>query len=558
MSDASENGKKSQKGALGGSPFGQNERASEPYADIDVPDYDGEIPEATAPGAKADKAAKKAGSTSASSSASKKVAKDAAPAAPGAAKKAEQAGKSAQPAAPGAKAQAGKGQAEKAKLEKAKSQTDKPQSAESQAVKSQADKTGKAGEKGSKKPAESAKAKKVEQTGKADKAADKKAGKSEKSGTAGEKTAAAGAAGTAAKADEKPAQQADTAASAEAPANAAAAEEPARPRDIYALAGRARPQRIEAPAPKPEPAAAEQPEAAAEENENLAEGEQKTEVLDLSGDGDAPAKDAADTQSRGPAYAAAGAAAGAAGGYAAGTRGSQDPAAPAAEPAQGFTAESEPAAAGEGQAEFLPEDQEQWEQAPAEGDVAYGPDGQPLAPAAAQPVETRRGTQSLGLAILRIVAGAILLVTGLQTLFGLAGDPGISALESRLSFFSGSDVLAVAIPAAEVVAGGLLILGLLTPFAAAVAFVVSAFMATFHLSGHQGSLWPYGLNPVIHQWALYALISLSLIFTGPGGASLDRSRSWATRPLTSSWIFAILGVVGFAALWLLTGGRNPF
>ena len=83
-------------------------------------------------------------------------------------------------------------------------------------------------------------------------------------------------------------------------------------------------------------------------------------------------------------------------------------------------------------------------------------------------------------------------------------------------------------------------------------------MATFHLSGHQGSLWPYGLNPVIHQWALYALISLSLIFTGPGGASLDRSRSWATRQLASSWIFAVLGIAGFAALWLLTGGRNPF
>ncbi|HEY4598298.1 DoxX family protein, partial [Corynebacterium sp.] len=180
-----------------------------------------------------------------------------------------------------------------------------------------------------------------------------------------------------------------------------------------------------------------------------------------------------------------------------------------------------------------------------------------LAPIA-EPVETRRGTQSLGLAILRIVAGAVLLISGLQTLFGFAGDPGISALESRLSFFSGSGVLAVAIPAAEVIAGGLLILGLLTPFAAALAFVVSAFVATFHLSGHQGSLWPYGLNPVIHQWALYALISLSLIFTGPGGASLDRSRSWATRPLASSWIFALLGIAGFAALWLLTGGRNPF
>src|SRR5699024_12488216 len=108
--------------------------------------------------------------------------------------------------------------------------------------------------------------------------------------------------------------------------------------------------------------------------------------------------------------------------------------------------------------------------------------------AAAEPVETRRGTQSPGRATLRSVAGAVLPLSGLQTLFGFAGAPGISALESRLSFFSGSGVLAVAIPAAEVIAGWLLILGLLTPFAAALAFVFSAFMVTFQLSGHHGSL----------------------------------------------------------------------
>src|SRR5699024_11052623 len=141
-------------------------------------------------------------------------------------------------------------------------------------------------------------------------------------------------------------------------------------------------------------------------------------------------------------------------------------------------------------------------------------DGQPLAPVA-EPVETRRGTQSLGLAILRIVAGAVLLISGLQTLFGFAGGPGISALESRLSYFSGSGVLAVAIPAAVVIACWLLILGLHRSFSSVLSFVVSAFVATFHLSCLQGSLRPSWLNPVIHQWALYALISLSLIFTGP-------------------------------------------
>src|SRR5699024_1512945 len=383
---------------------------------------------------------------------------------------------------------------------------------------------------------------------------------------AGSQSAEAQKTGTAA-ADAKAASKSAAAqAGAAGPAEQGAAEQN-RSRDIYALAGRARPQRIEAPAPETAPAA--EPALAAENQDAAGEQpaateDQRTEVLDLSGSGEGSSSQgtAAQQQSQpqaGTNTAALGAGAagagavGAAGGYAAGAGAQRNDADTAA---QGY-----PAQPGDEYPQDAYGTDAQWDPhaqpVEPEGEVAYGPDGQPLAPVA-DPVETRRGTQSLGLAILRIVAGAVLLISGLQTLFGFAGDPGISALESRLSFFSGSGVLAVAIPAAEVIAGGLLILGLLTPFAAALAFVVSAFMATFHLSGHQGSLWPYGLNPVIHQWALYALISLSLIFTGPGGASLDRSRSWATRPLASSWIFAVLGIVGFAALWLLTGGRNPF
>lgn len=502
MTDASNNGKKPQKGALGGSPFGHSDRASEPYADIDVPDYEGATPETAAKGAPKAPAAPAAKTVkNGPAAADKKAAAKDAPTAKTAAKPKAKSGDDKSPAS--AQAKPDKGDAPKAAAAKA---------------------TGT-------KPAEAKKADTA--------AADAKA--AAKGKDAAERTDAAGVAerGTA---------------------------EQSRPRDIYALAGRARPQRIEAPAPEPAPEvesapAADVPNTAGEQP---AAEEQRTEVLDLSGADAGTGSQGATAQQQaqsqtgtksaalGTGVAGAGAA-GAAGGYAAGAG------APRNDPdtaAQGY-----PAQPGESHSQGAVDADAQWDPNSQplgpEGEVAYGPDGQPLAPIA-EPVETRRGTQSLGLAILRIVAGAVLLISGLQTLFGFAGDPGISALESRLSFFSGSGVLAVAIPAAEVIAGGLLILGLLTPFAAALAFVVSAFMATFHLSGHQGSLWPYGLNPVIHQWALYALISLSLIFTGPGGASLDRSRSWATRPLASSWIFALLGIAGFAALWLLTGGRNPF
>ena len=505
MTDASNNGKKPQKGALGGSPFGHSDRASEPYADIDVPDYEGATPEPAT--------------------------KDA-PKAPGAPKA---------PAAPAAKAtKSGAAPADK-----------KPAAKVAPTAKAAAKPKAKSGD---------AKAPATAQA------------KPEK-GDAPKKTAAKATGTKPAEADAKaPAKGKDAA---ERTDTAGVAErgtaEQSRPRDIYALAGRARPQRIEAPAPEPAPEAESAPAADVPktDGEQPAAEEQRTEVLDLSGAGagtgsqgtgsqgtvaqqQSQPQTGTNTVALGAGAAGAGAA-GAAGGYAAGVGAPKNDADTAAQGYPAQPGEAHPQGAFDADAQWDPNAQP----VGPEGEVAYGPDGQPLAPIA-EPVETRRGTQSFGLAILRIVAGAVLLISGLQTLFGFAGDPGISALEGRLSFFSGSGVLAVAIPAAEVIAGGLLILGLLTPFAAALAFVVSAFMATFHLSGHQGSLWPYGLNPVIHQWALYALISLSLIFTGPGGASLDRSRSWATRPLASSWIFAVLGIAGFAALWLLTGGRNPF
>lgn len=507
MTDASNNGKKPQKGALGGSPFGHSDRASEPYADIDVPDYEGATPEPgakgvpKAPAAPAAKATKRGAACADKKSAAKAASTtDAAPAAKTAAKS-------------------------EAKLGGAKA----PASAQAKPAKGDAPKKAAAKATGTK-PAE---------VKKADTAA------------ADPKAATKGAAA-----------QADAA----GPAERGAAEQ-SRPRDIYALAGRARPQRIEAPAPEPALEVESAPAADVPKTDGEQPGaaeEQRTEVLDLSGAdvGTGSQGAAAQQQSQpqtgtntvafGAGVAGAGAA-GAAGGYAADAGAQRNDASTAAQGYPAQSGEAHPQGTFDADAQWDPNAQP----VGPEGEVVYGPDGQPLAPIA-EPVETRRGTQSLGLAILRIVAGAVLLISGLQTLFGFAGDPGISALEGRLSFFSGSGVLAVAIPAAEVIAGGLLILGLLTPFAAALAFVVSAFMATFHLSGHQGSLWPYGLNPVIHQWALYALISLSLIFTGPGGASLDRSRSWATRPLASSWIFAVLGIAGFAALWLLTGGRNPF
>lgn len=172
--------------------------------------------------------------------------------------------------------------------------------------------------------------------------------------------------------------------------------------------------------------------------------------------------------------------------------------------------------------------------------------------------EVKRGTTSFGLFILRAVLGAYLLVRGLQTLFAFGGDPGVDVFQSQLGNYNFTDILAIGIPVAEVVAGGLLLLGLVTPFGAALATIVGGFMAFHNLDSFQGTLWPYGLNPHVQLWAALTVASISLIFLGPGRISLDRSRGWATRPLASAWIFFLVAAAATAGLWLGVGGGNPF
>lgn len=328
-------------------------------------------------------------------------------------------------------------------------------------------------------------------------------------------------------------------------------EKPAK-RDIYAVLGRARPQRIESRPSEPEvdlskldasqPAAGAGP-AGADSNAGARVDSGHTDgPSDRWGKVDdakpaerdnAPANDQAfsrpATNSAGAGVAAAGA--GAAGaGVAAGTAADADTAADA-----GVAGDGRDAANGDRNAA-----------------AAAGTD------AAGAVAEVKRGTTSFGLFILRAVLGAYLLVRGLQTLFAFGGDPGVDVFQSQLENYNFTDILAIGIPVAEVVAGGLLLLGLVTPFGAALATIVSGFMAFHNLDSFQGTLWPYGLNPYVQLWAALTVASISLIFLGPGRISLDRSRGWATRPLASAWIFFVVAAAATAALWLGVGGGNPF
>lgn len=116
------------------------------------------------------------------------------------------------------------------------------------------------------------------------------------------------------------------------------------------------------------------------------------------------------------------------------------------------------------------------------------------------------------LAVLRIVTALLFIAHGTVKLFNWPVAP--SGLPDPLP------TLLVAAAAIEVVAGGLILLGLFTRPAA---FIASGEMAAAYWMGHA----PQGFWPVANEGdaaVLYCFIFLYLAAAGPGAWSVDRDR----------------------------------
>jgi putative oxidoreductase len=127
---------------------------------------------------------------------------------------------------------------------------------------------------------------------------------------------------------------------------------------------------------------------------------------------------------------------------------------------------------------------------------------------------------NIGLLILRLVLGLLLLGHGSQKLFGTLGGPGISGAGKYFDSigFRPGKPMAVIAGSSEAGAGILLILGVLTPFAAA------AIIGTLMVAGSVH--WAAGLwaQKGGYELALfYGISATALAFTGPGSYSLDHA-----------------------------------
>lgn len=167
-----------------------------------------------------------------------------------------------------------------------------------------------------------------------------------------------------------------------------------------------------------------------------------------------------------------------------------------------------------------------------------------------RPATRWHGGLDFGLLVMRLALGGTLGVHGLQKVFGLFGGPGINEFAGILAahgFTSQTTLVAWLGGVAEVAGGGLLIIGLFTPAAAAALMSVSA--AVVYLTYADGYFLDGGKGYEYH--ALMGAIAFGLLFTGPGRISLDVNTPWRRKPVPFAIIGILLGGGAIAAVMVL-------
>lgn len=185
-------------------------------------------------------------------------------------------------------------------------------------------------------------------------------------------------------------------------------------------------------------------------------------------------------------------------------------------------------------------------------------------PAEIEPAATgagdRRGTQDLGLLLLRVAVGVLLITHGLQKAFGLWGGPGLDGWKTELATlgFQYPDILTYVSTFGQIAVGVLLVLGLFTPVAAAgaLAYLVTGVLAEAMVAHEEARLSAFLTDG--HEYQVFLGIAVAvIILVGPGRYGLDAARGWARRPFIGSFAALVLGVGAGVAIWVLLNGGNP-
>lgn len=185
-------------------------------------------------------------------------------------------------------------------------------------------------------------------------------------------------------------------------------------------------------------------------------------------------------------------------------------------------------------------------------------------PAPVEVTDDRRGTLGVGLLILRVVLGLVMIGHGLQKLTGWFNGPGIDGFKDflELTGYDYPSVFAYLTPITEVVAGAMLVVGVITPVAAAavIAVLINAWCVMKTGTGWRDFFGDAGAaQPVsgVELESILLLMAVGVGLAGPGRISADFSRGWARRPAWGSAGLVVLGIAAGIVTWWVFQGTNP-
>jgi putative oxidoreductase len=164
----------------------------------------------------------------------------------------------------------------------------------------------------------------------------------------------------------------------------------------------------------------------------------------------------------------------------------------------------------------------------------------------------------LGLLLLRFAVGAVVFAHGVQKVFGMWGYPGIGEFTRSVQAagYQQAPTLAWATGVAEVVAGAFVVLGLLTPMAAAAILAIKINSVTLALAA--GAALLAGTAPVtVEGDVVLGVAAAALVLTGPGHVALDNGRTWHRRPAPWGVLMLIVGVAVGVLVYVLLRGPVP-
>lgn len=168
-----------------------------------------------------------------------------------------------------------------------------------------------------------------------------------------------------------------------------------------------------------------------------------------------------------------------------------------------------------------------------------------------RPLEWNRGTD-VGLLLLRFAVGGVFLAHGAQKVLGIWGGPGIDGFARTLDGFGfqQTTTLAWVTGITELVAGAFVVLGVVTPLAAA--GLGAIMINTVLLKAGNGFFvaGPAGAGAVELDVVL-GLAAAAIVLTGPGHIALDNGRPWHRRPTSWGVLALAIGVTAGVLVYVL-------